>query len=383
MKLNFSTLLTVAALLCSANAQLSDSEQKKLVELHKSTRAAVGASNMKDMSWDSGLAASAEAYAAKCKKGTHDRTKQNLAWTEGDRDVAHLFGLWKNEKSDFLKSGQVSNYSGKSVNDNAIGHYSQVVWASASKVGCGLHDCKSFYQLVCHYDEGNVIGNKVYEGGEKGHVEEKKTTSKEKKTTTRKTTTTTTKKTTTTTTTVKTTTIAKVTTLPPLKNTKTIVATTKAVTTLSNKLAFQTATLGGASKNPVATPVAKNTKGNKKADEKATDASKNGKNNDASNQIIGIEGDEENNDSGSVVTGVAITGSVVGAAAAFVFLKKNPKQYEKISRSISRKASSVKRGASVVTRRLTTKKNTNNVPEHNTDAYNINYRVDFAESMQV
>jgi len=387
MKLSITTLLTVAALLCSSvNATLTSSEKDKLLSLHRSTRNAVGASNMKSMSWDSGLAASAEKYAAKCKKNTHDRTKQNLAWTEGKRDVAHLFGLWKEEKSAFLKSGQVTNFSGEKYDDDAVGHYTQIVWASASKVGCGLHECDGFYQLVCHYDEGNTIGSKVYEGGEKGHSEKKT----EKKTTSRKTTTS--KKTTTTTTT--TTTIKKV-TVPTVNVPKKVGNTTKVVAT-SNKLAFGTATkLGTAAKlgtavntplaTPLATPIAKNTKPSKKITGKG-DESKKDKNDSSSDKGSKmISGLEENKEKGSNVTaGIAITGSVVGAAAAFVFLKKNPKQYEKLTRSISRKASSVKRGASVVTRRLTTKRNnTNTIPEHNTDAYNINYRVDFAESMQV
>ncbi|ORX85275.1 PR-1-like protein [Anaeromyces robustus] len=381
MKLNISTLLAVAALLCSSvSANLTSSEKHELLDLHKSARRAVGAVDMESIEWDDSLAASAEAYAAKCKKGVHDRNQQNLAWTEGKRDVAHLFGLWTNEKDDFLKSGQVSNFSGKKYNGNAIGHYSQVVWSSVTKVGCGLSECKGFYQLVCHYDEGNLIGSKVYEGGERGKTE-KKTTTKKTTTTTKKTTTTTTKKTTTTTTikktTAKATTIAKITTIPRL-TTKNLV-TTK---TTMNKLAFGTAKLGTVT--PVATPIVKGTKDTKKVNGKEDTSKESTKKETAdqtNNQIIDIEGNDEKGN--GVVTGVAITGSVVGAAAAFVFLKKNPKQYEKLSRSLSRKASSVKRGASVVTRRLTTKRTNTNVPEHNNDAYNINYRVDFAESMQV
>jgi len=64
---------------------------------------------------------------------------------------------------------------------------------------------------------------------------------------------------------------------------------------------------------------------------------------------------EEESNTGTIV-GVAVTGSVVGAAALALLIKKNPKQYEQIKRSISRRATSVRRGASTISRRLTNKK---------------------------
>jgi len=61
MKFSISILLSVATLLCgSAKAGLADSEKDKLLSLHKSTRSQVGASNMKSISWDSGLASAAQ-----------------------------------------------------------------------------------------------------------------------------------------------------------------------------------------------------------------------------------------------------------------------------------------------------------------------------------
>ena len=100
-----------------------------------------------------------------------------------------------------------------------------------------------------------------------------------------------------------------------------------------------------------------------------------------------MEKDENNDDNNNVITGVAITGSVVGAAAAFVFLKKNPKQYAKLTKSFT----SVKRGATKVTRKLTTKKN-HNLQQYNSNTNNTNtvapeyngeYRSLFTESMRI
>jgi len=91
----------------------------------------------------------------------------------------------------------------------------------------------------------------------------------------------------------------------------------------------------------------------------------------------------EGGNTGTVV-GVAVTGSVVGAAALAILIKKNPKQYQQIKRSISRKATSIKRGASTVSRRLTNKKPkkvTLPLPTHSTYAVdNFNNLADSNDS---
>jgi len=84
-------------------------------------------------------------------------------------------------------------------------------------------------------------------------------------------------------------------------------------------------------------------------------SSKKGTKNDSSNDNElndNLENDESHT---GLVTGVAVTGSVAGAAALIVFKKKNPRQYEQLKRNISRRASTVKHSASTVTRKLTSK----------------------------
>ncbi|ORX57831.1 hypothetical protein BCR36DRAFT_409294 [Piromyces finnis] len=71
------------------------------------------------------------------------------------------------------------------------------------------------------------------------------------------------------------------------------------------------------------------------------------------NDQFKTKNEDEGNNNTTIVAGLAVSGSVVGAVAIFAFLKKNPKQYENIKRNISRSATSVKR-------RLTTKRNENN-----------------------
>lgn len=99
----------------------------------------------------------------------------------------------------------------------------------------------------------------------------------------------------------------------------------------------------------------------------------------SSNNVNNVVSDQfaEESEGGSTgtVVGVAVTGSVVGAAALVVLIKKNPKQYQQIKRSISRRATSIKRGASTVSRRLTNKKPkkvTLPLPTHNDSVENFN-----------
>jgi len=114
-----------------------------------------------------------------------------------------------------------------------------------------------------------------------------------------------------------------------------------------------------------------------------------------SNNINNVVSDQfaEKNEGGNTgtVVGVAVTGSVVGAAALVLLIKKNPKQYQQIKRSISRKATSIKRGASTVSRRLTNKKpkkvtlplptHSNSIESYNDNTYNVNsYKYTFTQN---
>jgi len=70
--------------------------------------------------------------------------------------------------------------------------------------------------------------------------------------------------------------------------------------------------------------------------------------------VVNAVEDEEKGSGSGVTTGVAVTGSVLGAAGVFLLLqKKNPKQYQNLKRSLSQKASTVKRGATNLSRRAT------------------------------
>ncbi|KAL6618585.1 PR-1-like protein [Neocallimastix californiae] len=403
MKFSISILLSVATLLCgSAKAGLADSEKDKLLSLHKSTRSQVGASNMKSISWDSGLASAAQSYANGCHGMNHSGSPENLAINSGSSNVADLFNQWKDEKSKFLESGYSNKYGGGTYKGHKVGHYSQIVWADNSKVGCGKAQCNGSTYLVCRYGVGNIVGNKVYSGG-----------SSEKKTTSKKTTTTTIKKTTAAV--VKQTTNssakapvktvnngAKATNanVLPAKNPLNASKVPVAPSTVSSALSGTNLATG-----PLASPIngingiggingvngtsTVNAANAFNVTNVANGAAKNtangakGANGAGEKEISGIDiNNEDGSNTGAVVTGVAITGSVVGAAAAIVFVKKNPNKYEDLKRNLSKKASSVKRGATVVTRRFTTKKVKSPVLDTTTEE-TTNYRAELTDAMKV
>ncbi|KAL6604204.1 PR-1-like protein [Neocallimastix californiae] len=172
MKFIFFVLLSIFALISTANGAvvkrsgLTNNEKNTLLKLHTTTRKAVKASNMKNIVWDNNIAKEAQAYASKCVyngiKFVHASNRnghgENLAWGTYD-DVSRYYKLWDKERSDFEKAGVRTKFKGGSY-----GHYSQIVWADNTKIGCGYQYCSnaSRYLLVCRYLTGNIIDKTVY-----------------------------------------------------------------------------------------------------------------------------------------------------------------------------------------------------------------------------
>ncbi|KAL6625455.1 PR-1-like protein [Neocallimastix sp. 'constans'] len=123
---------------------------------------------MKDLSWDDTIAKGAQEYADECNGMVHSKSSygENLAGASYN-DVTKLFELWMGEKKDFDESGYRAKFLSSSYNGKAIGHYSQIVWAANSKLGCGYAYCSNIslsYLLVCRYETGNYINQQVYAG---------------------------------------------------------------------------------------------------------------------------------------------------------------------------------------------------------------------------
>ncbi|XP_041378041.1 neurogenic locus notch homolog protein 1-like [Gigantopelta aegis] len=144
---------------------LSSYDKETIVNKHNQLRAGVNppAKDMQKLYWDNELAAIAAKWAAQCTMG-HDENNnraangfpgvsigQNMAF--GQTSFMRAIDAWYSEVNHF-------QYGSGSQTGEAIGHYSQVVLATAARVGCAKVDCsgKMKYQMVyaCNYATGQT-----------------------------------------------------------------------------------------------------------------------------------------------------------------------------------------------------------------------------------
>ena len=86
---------------------------------------------------------------------------ENLAAMTGNNDLTALFNLWADE-AQYYDYDNPSTYGGTDDNTD-LGHFTQLVWADTTSVGCGTQICQrsdgSYWTyLICeYYPEGNVL----------------------------------------------------------------------------------------------------------------------------------------------------------------------------------------------------------------------------------
>lgn len=148
------SIFILSAFGLSVNVYAASLEQLALTE-HNKWRALHHAGNLV---WDNQLAAYAEHYANLCQfQHSHTSYGENLA--KGYPSVTAAIDGWYAE--DRLYSYRHPGFSMQT------GHFTQLVWKSTKKLGCGLADCydrngKSWQYLVCEYSpHGNVL-SKTY-----------------------------------------------------------------------------------------------------------------------------------------------------------------------------------------------------------------------------
>jgi len=159
-------LLLILLTALKIEASLSKDQRKTLLRLHREARAAVNASNMKELNWDDGLEKIAQNYADTCPGMKHSGTGPENIAARTSGTVTDLFNQFMAEKPAFDESNYREKFKSGSYNGKVVGHYSQIVWADNTQLGCGLADCSpvGFYKLfmVCRYGTGNIIGYEVY-----------------------------------------------------------------------------------------------------------------------------------------------------------------------------------------------------------------------------
>ncbi|XP_070174200.1 uncharacterized protein [Littorina saxatilis] len=125
-----------------------------IVKRHNELRACVipAASNMKTMTWDNELEELADDWVQKCtfnhrpweerKTESHKGVGENIwAGSGGNADPVHAVTNWYNETKDYTYSTM------KCTPKKPCGHYTQVVWATTTKVGCSVRHCDKIEKI--------------------------------------------------------------------------------------------------------------------------------------------------------------------------------------------------------------------------------------------
>jgi len=165
----------------------TQAQKDAIVHKHNVLRAGMGASDMTKMVWDDTLANAAQQYVSGCPKG-HSQNRngagENIAWKwstgmklTASTDVTPSVQSWYDEYKDAGAYKNGGTFAGFSPCTGVCGHYTQVVWAAANKIGCGVAFCPhstgmAGYELVCQYGSsvngahgGNMGGSTLFSKG--------------------------------------------------------------------------------------------------------------------------------------------------------------------------------------------------------------------------
>ena len=139
----------------------------RILAAHNAIRAREGVGQL---TWDNGLGSAAATYAremAMTGRFQHSNrvgrrgTGENL-WmgTRGAFSIEAMVGGWAWEKR-WFRPGLFPNVS-RTGNWADVGHYTQMVWPTTTRVGCALASSPRIDYLVCRYaGAGNVDGRPV------------------------------------------------------------------------------------------------------------------------------------------------------------------------------------------------------------------------------
>jgi uncharacterized protein YkwD len=130
---------------------------------HNAVRSAHGVA---DIAWDNDLAAIAQNWADGCQWGHNagrsdnypDYVGENIYGSSNVPSGAAVTQAWASEEADY-------NYDNNTCSA-VCGHYTQIVWAKSTKLGCAIASCPNGQVqnfVVCNYAPGgNFNGEKPY-----------------------------------------------------------------------------------------------------------------------------------------------------------------------------------------------------------------------------
>ena len=114
------------------------------------------------LAWSDALAARAQQWATTLiQRGTYEPRRDGLSGenlfeiTGGNATASDVVRAWMSEEQ---------NYNGQTNSCRArCGHFTQVIWKTTERVGCGLARNGRREVWICDYDPpGNIIGERPY-----------------------------------------------------------------------------------------------------------------------------------------------------------------------------------------------------------------------------
>jgi hypothetical protein len=139
----------------------------RIIAVHNRERTAVG---VVSLAWDPVLEAGAASYArrlaltgrfAHSDRASRGGAGENL-WmgTRGAYSLEQMIGSWASEKAMFVRG--VFPRVSRTGNWAAVGHYSQMIWPTTTRIGCALGSNRTADYLVCRYSPaGNIDGRRA------------------------------------------------------------------------------------------------------------------------------------------------------------------------------------------------------------------------------
>ncbi|XP_077608956.1 cysteine-rich secretory protein 3-like [Crocuta crocuta] len=133
--------------------------QQEIINKHNDLRRSVSppASNMLKTEWNKKAAENAQNWANKCTlehshpedRKTSTRCGENLYMSSQPDSWSDAIQAWYDEYNDFIHG------KGPKTPGAVVGHYTQVVWYSSYRIGCGVAYCPDQvylkYYYVCQY----------------------------------------------------------------------------------------------------------------------------------------------------------------------------------------------------------------------------------------
>lgn len=159
--------LSFGAPAAAASANLAAQFPARMLAVHNAVRAQAGVG---PLTWDPALGQAAAGYAMQLAltnsfhhsdRRARAGTGENL-WmgSRGAFSYDAMVGRWASERRDFVPG--VFPAVSRSGNWENVGHYTQMVWPTTTRVGCAVASNSRSDFLVCRYaTAGNIDGRRV------------------------------------------------------------------------------------------------------------------------------------------------------------------------------------------------------------------------------